>query len=133
MQFTIEFTPTKEKTFCFKHISSKRIFTTKFYRFEKDACEYVHAHLLSGRELIASTDIKLGVGILDTELLQDYVDMLLVGSKDEIRKVDGKFGVYAPKTYSRADMIHALTYGHTQGKRGISHGQTLLEYREEHL
>ncbi len=133
MQYTIEFTPTREKAFCFKHISSKRIFTTKFYRFDKDACEYVHAHLLSGSELIASTDINLGVGILDTELLQDYVDMLMVGSQDEIRKVDGKFGVYAPKTYSRADMIHALTYGYTQGKRGISHGQTLLEYREEHL
>ena len=72
---------------------------------------------------------------MDTEFLQDYVDMLLIGSgdKNEIRKVDGKFGVYAPKTYSRADMIHALTYGHSRGRQGMSHEQTLLEYREEHL
>lgn len=37
------------------------------------------------------------------------------------------------KTYTRDDMIHALTYGHGEGKKGISHSETLKEYRKTHL
>ena len=36
------------------------------------------------------------------------------------------------KTYSRADMIHALTYGHNKAKSNVTHVNTLIEYKEEH-
>lgn len=50
---------------------------------------------------------------------------------------DGSVIVYADmittKTYTREDVIHALTYGHGEGKKGISHSDTLQEYRKTHL
>ena len=132
MKYTIEFTPTTEKTFCFK--AGKQTFTTTFHGFNKEFCIYVHAHLMSGNELIASTDKNLGVGTLYTEFLQDYVDMLMVGANIEVfKKEGGAFDVRQAKTYSREDMIHAMTYGHGRGRQGMSHEQTLLDYREEHL
>lgn len=51
--------------------------------------------------------------------------------------VDGSVLVYADmittKSYTRDEMIHALTYGHGEGKKGIAHSETLKEYREKHL
>ena len=37
------------------------------------------------------------------------------------------------ESYTRADMIHALTYGHREAKIGRSHADTLVEYKENHL
>ena len=37
------------------------------------------------------------------------------------------------ESYTRADMIHALTYGHREARIGRSHADTLVEYKENHL
>ena len=37
------------------------------------------------------------------------------------------------KVFTRADIIHALTYGHREGKIGRSHEDTLVEYRDTFL
>ncbi len=37
------------------------------------------------------------------------------------------------KTYSRDDIIHALTYGHRMGKQGESHANTLIEFKKDHI
>ena len=36
-------------------------------------------------------------------------------------------------TYTRADMLHALTYGHIQAKIGLSHHRVLIDYKRDHL
>ena len=72
----------------------------------------------------------------DWTTVSEFLSQGLIGV--DIRTImpleDNKVMMHMEKEkYTRADMIHALTYGHREAKVGRSHADTLVKYKETHL
>ena len=73
-------------------------------------------------------------------ILRSKIKNISTNSYEPI-EVDGKIKIHnneismkiEKKVFTRADIIHALTYGHREGKIGRSHEDTLVEYRDTFL
>lgn len=82
-----------------------------------------------------------GIDEVLVEYEEDYEDHpeiegSLISEKWSWLKInsDNTINIHSIKnSWNRAEMIHALTYGHNRAKSGISHAQTLIDFKEDHL
>lgn len=91
--------------------------TKLWYDIKKDT---LHVHLRSPGFLIG----KEGQTI---SKLKEYLGCAKIHVHEVVELWDNE------KIYSREDMLHALAYGHMKGREGVSHADTLIAYRKEHL